>query len=321
MTRIIDIEFHVPDEKITNFEISKRFPKWTPEKIFDKTGISKRGKSAPEETAADLAIIAAQRLLKRMSIDKNLINMLIFITQTPNQVLPSTSCEIHHTLGLNEKCGSFDINQGCSGYIYGLYLASNIIDNSSAEYILVLTGDTYTKLFSKNDSTLVPIFGDGASATLLGRDNKKIKNLSIEGFEFGTDGSKANYLNCEFGSLIKPKIEWKNLYMNGPGIMTFTLDTIPKVFNSYLNKYSININDIDYVIFHQANKFILERLYKKLNIRNKGVICLEDYGNTVSSSIPIAIKELDLFNNAKKYNILLVGFGVGLSWGMTKIRI
>lgn len=321
MAKIIEVEIHVPEEKITNLEISETFPKWTPEKIYEKTGISLRGKSSEGETAGDLSIKAAEKLFKKIDIKREQINMLIFVTQTPNQCLPSTSCEIHQSLKLNNSCGAFDVNQGCTGYIYGLYLAKSFIDNNSADYVLLLTGETMTKIISSEDGAVAPIFGDGASATLLGKDLGDNENKSIGDFEFGTDGTKSKYLYCDFGSLRKSQNDWHKLYMNGPGIMSFTLDIIPKAFNNYLDKYLIAHDDIDFVIFHQANKYILERLYRKLKIEDKGIICLEKYGNTTSSSIPFVLKELDLIKKNKKCNILLVGFGVGLSWGITKIMI
>ena len=319
MAKIYDIEIYLPPKKITNEELSILFPKWKPEKIYQKTGISLRAKSSKDQTAGDLAIEAAKKLFNKNSFNKDNIDLLIFIYQTPNQCLPSTSCEIHHALNLKSNCGTFDINQGCSGYIYGLYLASNIIDNGGAENVLVLTGDTYTKLISKNDASVAPIFGDGAAATLIGKDKPNISENSIGKFLFGTDGSKSDLLKCDFANLRKPKKNWKTLEMNGPGIMSFTLDKIPKLVNNYFETNSLTRSDFDYIIFHQANKFILEKLYKKLNLEDKGVICLEKYGNTVSSSIPIAIKDLNLFEAEKKLNILLVGFGVGLSWGITKV--
>ncbi len=319
MAAILDVNFFVPNEKISNEYISQKFPKWTAENIFLKTGIKNRGKAPENITAGDLAVQASKKLFSNNTISKNEIDYLIFVTQTPNQCLPSTSCEIHSALGLRQECGTLDVNQGCSGYIYGLNLASSLIDSSSAKYVLLLTGDTYTKLLDNNDPSVVPIFGDGASASLIG-PNKNDEN-TIGKFEFGTDGTKSSYLNCDFGGFRKNQANWEKLYMNGPGIMTFTLDAIPKAIEKYLNKYDLSKDNIDLLILHQANKFILDRLYKKTGFENKGVICLENYGNTVSSTIPIALAEKVFFKMKKNIKILLVGFGVGLSWGITYIKI
>ena len=131
MARILDINYYVPPEKITNQYLSERFKKWTPENIFKKTGIQERGKAGENITAGDLAIIASEKLFAASDIPKNSKDALIFITQTPNQCLPSTSCEIHAALGLKQECGAFDVNQGCTGYIYGLFVANNLINNTS----------------------------------------------------------------------------------------------------------------------------------------------------------------------------------------------
>ena len=305
--------------------MSDKFPKWTPEKIFEKTGIKERGKSAINETACDLAILASEKLFSKSEIDKNNIDTLIFVTQTPNQCLPSTSCEIHSFLGLSKNCGTFDVNQGCSGYIYGLFLANSLIESGSAKYVLLLTGDTYTKIIDPEDSSAMPLFGDGASASIIGPDFESSLNKSIGRFEFGTDGSKSSFLNCDFGGFRKMPSKWNSLYMNGPGVMTFTLDVIPKAINNFLENQGLNNNDIDLIFLHQANKFILERIYKKTNFLDRGVICLENFGNTVSSSIPIALANKINFGEKYKTNIkskiLLVGFGVGLSWGTTLLTI
>lgn len=320
MARILDINYYIPPDKITNQFLSKKFPKWTPENIFIKTGIRERGKAAEDVTAGDLAISAAKKLFENSDIKVDCIDMLIFVTQTPNQCLPSTSCEIHSELSLPEKCGAFDINQGCTGYIYGLNLASSLIDSGSAKYVLLLTGDTYTKLIDENDPSVNPIFGDGASASLIGPDLENSEK-SIGEFEFGTDGSKARFLNCDFGGFRKIKEDWDNLYMNGAEVMTFTLKTIPNAINEYLDKYELTIQEIDLCVLHQANKFILDRLYMKTKINEKGVICLEKFGNTVSSSIPIALANNVNFKSERNIKILIVGFGVGLSWGLCLLKI
>jgi len=321
MARILDIKYYVPSEKITNEYLSEKFKKWTPDGIFEKTGIRLRGKAGGNTTAGDLAIFASKKLLKDSDIKKSLIDVLIFITQTPNQCAPSTSCEIHASLGLKQECGAFDVNQGCAGYIYGLNLASSLIDSGSANYVLLLTGDTYTKIINENDPSVAPIFGDGASASLIGPDLKGCSKKSIGRFEFGTDGTKTEFLNCDFGGFRKKQTDWKDLYMNGAGVMVFTLDTIPKAINNYLKNENFKNEDIDLVILHQANKFILDRIHEKTNLKDKGVICLNEFGNTVSSSIPIALANNVDLKCKRNMKILLAGFGVGLSWGITLIRL
>ena len=321
MARILDIQYYVPSEKITNFHLSEKFKKWNPESIFKKTGINERGKAGKYITAGDLAIAASKELFKASVFQKSVIDVLIFVTQTPNQCLPSTSCEIHAALGLKQECGAFDVNQGCAGYIYGLNLASSLIDSGSAKYVLLLTGDTYTKLINENDSSVAPIFGDGASASIIGPDDEKSSMKSIGRVEFGTDGNKTEFLNCDFGGFRKTQNNWNKLFMNGAGIMIFTLEIIPKAINDYLKNENLLKEDIDMVILHQANKFILDRLYEKTKFQDKGVICMKDFGNTVSSSIPIALANSVDLKYKRNMKILLVGFGVGLSWGITILRL
>ena len=318
MAKILKIASHLPEEKITNEQLSNSFKNWSADKIYEKTGIKKRSKSKDNETAADLATMAAEKVLKISDISKDKIDMLIFVTQTQNQCLPTSACEIHNSLGLKTECGAFDINQGCTGYIYGLFLAKNLINNESIKKVLLLTGDTYTKLIDPNNASVSTLFGDGASATIIGHEDKE---SSIGSFEFGTDGSKSDLIKCDYAGFRKSINNWGSLHMDGANVMTFTLNVIPKAINSYLKKTDSELKDYEYIIFHQANKFILERLYKKLGISEKGIINLENCGNTVSSSIPIAMEEFTKNNNKKEVKILLVGFGVGLSWGITSVRI
>jgi len=317
MSRILKIASHFPKRKITNEELHNRFEQWTPEKILSKTGIKNRFQSSDDETAADLAVLAAEKVFSDSEINKNEIDMLIFVTQTQNQCLPSSACEIHNTLGLKKECGAFDVNQGCTGYIYGLCLANNLIKENSIKNVLLLTGDTYTKIIDPKNAGVATIFGDGASATIISED----LHNSIGSFEFGTDGSKSNLIKCDFAGFKKEIGNWDYLYMDGANIMAFTLSEIPKAVYSYLDKINSTLDNFDYVLLHQANKFILDKLYKKLGIIKKGIIDIEKCGNTVSSSIPIALEKY--INNKKKKDlkILLVGFGVGLSWGITSIRV
>ena len=183
---------------------------------------------------------------------------------------------------------------------------------------MLLTGDTYTKIIDPMDANVATLFGDGASASII---VPSIENECIGCFEFGTDGSKSNLLRCDYGGFKKAIKNWDSLFMDGANILAFTLSSIPKAINAYLQNTNSSFKDFDFVVLHQANKFILERLYKKLGISNKGIIDLEECGNTVSSSIPIALEKYVNKNNKEVLNILLVGFGVGLSWGVTSIKV
>ena len=318
MPKIFNVSSYLPKKILSNEELSERFSNWNPDKIFEKTGIKYRHIADENEFCSDLAIAAAKKLFKKTEFDLKKIDLLLLVTQSQDQCLPSTSFLIHHKLGLSENCGAFDINQGCTGYIYGLSLSRSIINSGQAENILLITSDTYSKFIDPKDSSLATLFGDGATATLIVAD----RNSNYEGIEkayFGTDSSKKELLNCDYLGLKTPYKKQKSLKMDGPGILNFTLNTIPKSLLNYFEENGTNIDCYDFIIFHQANKFILEKLYKKIGAKDKGVISLANSGNTVSSSIPLVLEELFEKDLISKQNILLSGFGVGLSWGFIKI--
>lgn len=322
------IEYYLPSKILTNDELQK-VTGWTAEKIQSKTGISVRHIADPDECSSDLGVKAAQALFENNNIDPQYIDVLIFCTQTPDYCLPTTACIVQDQLGLPNSCASFDINLGCSGYIYGLSIASAYIRSSMANNVLLITAETYSKVIHPLDKSVRTIFGDAGSATIISSD----KGIAqIIDFDLGTDGSGYKSLIVPTSGFRIPKspetaIERKdesnnvrsldNLYMNGANIFSFTIDIVPKTIQKILNKANLKLNDIDWFIMHQANLFMLEHLIQKLDIpRDKAPICLENYGNTVSSSIPIVLKdyqEKESFGNGDK--ILLVGFGVGYSWG------
>lgn len=318
MARIIDIASYLPQKVLDNKELSERFKNWNEEKILEKTGIKIRHIAEHDESSSDMAIKAARNLLEKTNFEKKEIDMIFLITQSQDQCIPSTSFNIHSNLSLSENCGCFDINQGCTGYIYGLSIARSLIDSKQAKNILLLTSDTYSKFINPEDSSLATLFGDGATATLIKSDEES----ELEGIGksfFGTDSNKQDLLICNYLGLKTPLEIQKPLKMDGPGILNFTLNKIPKALLSYLEENKSSIDEYDHVVFHQANKFILEKLYKKIGAHNNGIISLKDTGNTVSSSIPLVLEEIIKEKTKKRRNILLAGFGVGLSWGFTNI--
>ncbi|WP_288260234.1 3-oxoacyl-ACP synthase III family protein [uncultured Prochlorococcus sp.] len=316
MPRILDIASYLPEKVITNEELANKFENWTPEKIFEKTGIKLRHFADENENVSDMGFFAAKKLLEKTNFNKEKIDMLILVTQSQDQCLPSTSCMIHEKLELSSQCGNFDINQGCSGYIYGLSIAKSLIASGEFKNVLLITGDTYSKLINQNESSVATLFGDGATATLIVPDYPGKKGIGPS--YFGTDSSKKDYLICNYLGLKKPTKNQKPLMMNGPGILNFTLSILPKELNIYLKQNNLLIEEFDLVLFHQANKFILKSLYKKIGIEDKGIISLENTGNTVSSSIPMVLETIIQDN---KKNVLLAGFGVGLSWAFTSVVI
>ena len=327
---IKDIAYYLPEKVVTNEELVKEFPEWSVEKIAEKVGVNERRVASVSETATDLAIKAAELLFNKGIVERNDIDFVLFCTQSPDYKLPSSSCIIQDRLGIKTNSGAFDFNLGCSGYEYGLAVAKGLIAGGVAKNILLLTGETYNKYLHPRDKGNRTIFGDAASATVISTDGfAKIGNFSL-----GTDGSGANYLIVKNGGARNPDTgdvvvfdEGGNpvgadyLFMDGQEIFMFTLMKVPKMIKEVLAKNSLQKEDIDLYVFHQANKYMLEHLRKKLKIEEeKFFVNLANLGNTVSSTIPIALCEAREKGQLKG-KVLLAGFGVGLSWGATILKI
>lgn len=334
--KITSISSYLPEKVLTNEDLVKEFEDWDVEKIYDKTGIKERHIASDKECASDLGVEAAKRLFSVGICKPEEIDFLLFCTQSPDYFLPTTACLIQDRLGLPKSCGAFDFNLGCSGFVYGLSLAKGLIESNLANKILFITSETYSKFIHPKDKSVRTIFGDGAAATLI----KAVESDDefIGPFVFGTNGKGAENLIVPTGGLRQKRdssssIEFSdksgnirskdNLYMNGVEIYNFTLETVPIVFNSLLLKAKLSINDIDYFVFHQANKFMLEALRKKLGILPERFYNnIENVGNTVSSTIPIALEELIGDKKLKEGNkVMLIGFGVGYSWAGTIITL
>jgi len=325
------IEYYLPDKILNNKQLEKEFPEWDAKKIEEKLGIKERHIVNEHETAFHLAVKAAEKLFQYY--DRSKIDFLILCTQSPDYYLPTTACILQDKLGLRNNIGALDYNLGCSGFIYGLAISKGLINCGIAKNILLVTSETYSKHIHFKDKSNLTIFGDGATATII---EKSSDNCIFE-FSLGTDGSGYKNLIVPYGGLkhrYDPNAKEindgsgnirtnNNLYMNGPEIFNFTIKMVPKVVCEVLKKNRITLDGLNYVIFHQANKYIIEYLRKIIKIpREKFYMNLLHTGNTVSSSIPIAIKDcLNRHIIQKKDKILIVGFGVGYSWGGTIIKI
>jgi 3-oxoacyl-[acyl-carrier-protein] synthase-3 len=322
---------YFPEKILTNDMISNDFPAWNSEKIAEKVGVIKRHVVDEHETALDLAFNAASKVLE--GYDKNKIGFVILCTQSPEYILPTTACILQSKLGLSKSVGAFDLNLGCSGYIYGLGISKSLIMANMSKSVLLVMSETYTKHINKLDFANRSIFGDAATATIIELDEDE----HIHEFIFGTDGEGACNLIIPNGgarnnyeekpvlldALNGNKRTDNDLFMNGPEIFNFTITTIPKLIDDVLKKNNLEISDVDYFIFHQANKFMLDYLRKKLKVpTEKFYNNIMNTGNTVSSTIPIALKDC-LENNIIESGdkVLLCGFGVGYSWGATVITI
>lgn len=320
---IKSIEYFLPEKVLTNEILAQEIPGWDPFKIAKKTGIVERRIASNNECSSDLGVYAAQKLIKNSSLDIEEIDYILFCTQTPDYFLPTTACIIQDRLGIPKNSGAIDFNQGCSGYVYGLGLAKSLIETEQARKVLLITGETYSKLLDEKDTTTRSIFGDGGTATLLEASSDNNSEF-IGPFVYGTDGSRYQDLILQKGGFRKDKlVKSEKLFMHGGNIFSFTIKMVPNSIKDLLEKSKLQKEDIDLFIPHQANEYILRSIQNKVGIDDKKIyINMKKIGNTVSSSIPIAIKNAseDGLLNGKK-TLMLIGFGVGLSWASAIIKI
>ena len=320
------ISYYLPEDVQTNEQLLSIFPEWNAKKVAAKVGIESRHIAATNETAGDMAEKAAKKLFREYNVSPQEVDFLLFCTQSPDYFLPSTSCILQHKLGIPNSCGAFDYNLGCSGAIYGLAVAKSLIVSGIAKNVLLLTAETYTKYLHPQDKSNRSIFGDGAAACLISTSGL----FEIANFSLGTDGAGAENLILRTGASRTPK---KNniseidddghiqhddyLYMNGNAIFNFTLKAVPEIIHNTLKANNISNDEVDYFIFHQANKFMLDTIRKICKIpQNKFYNNIQYTGNTVSSTVFIALK--DCLDNGTVFSgmkIMISGFGVGLSYG------
>ena len=330
MAKIKHISYYLPEKILDNQELNHHFPEWSVDKISSKTGIYKRHISHKDEFVSDMAVKACEKLFDEHGVSPQEIDFILLCTQSPDYFLPTTACMVQDRLKIPTKTGALDFNLGCSGYVYGLALSKGLITSGISKNVLLVTSEVYSKFINPGDKSNRTIFGDAASATLISNDGF----AQIMDFELGTDGSGWDKLIVKNGAIKNPIRNGidlpdkfnninnpNNLFMDGPEIFNFTSVRIPKLISKALEKNNLSIDDINLFIPHQANKFILNHIIKKIkNFDDKVYMYLEDCGNTVSSTIPIALyeamKEKKLFGN-----ILLAGFGVGYSWGSCILKI
>lgn len=326
------ISYELPSNIITNDKLSALYPEWPPEKILSKTGIASRYVAGENETAVDLAEKAAGKLFSDVGISGTDIDFVLLCTQSPDYKLPSSACILQDRLGIPTSTGALDFNLGCSGFVYGLSLSKGLVVSGAAKNVLLLTAETYSKYIHPMDKSVRTIFGDGAAATLV--DEAAAKSIGV--FTFGTDGRGAEKLMVKTGGARFPfdpnaveeedasgnRRTVNNVFMSGPDIFNFTLEIVPKTMDDVCAKNGLTRDEIDLFVFHQANKFMLDTI-RKVNLipRAKFYVDMEDTGNTVSSTIPIALVRAQVKGVLKPgMKVMVMGFGVGLSWGATVLR-
>jgi 3-oxoacyl-[acyl-carrier-protein] synthase-3 len=329
------VEYHFPEHCLTNEQLAAEFPEWSVGKIEEKTGIAERWIAAEGECSSDLGVAAARKLFASGVCRPADIDYLLFCTQGPDYFLPTTACVMQQRLGIPTSAGALDFNLGCSGYVYGLGLAKALVETGQATNVLLVTAETYSKFIHPKDKSVRTLFGDAGAATLV--RGVAWNDEFIGPFVYGTDGCGAKNLIVPTGGMrqrvaaagdeatLDPDGNLRseaNLYMNGPEIFAFTLRVVPKAVQELLARAGKGLGDIDLFVFHQANQYMLEHLRKKLKIpTDRFFVGMRHCGNTVSCTIPIALKQAaDEGRLRPEHLVMLVGFGVGYSWGATLIR-
>ncbi len=348
MVYINAISSYFPKKTLDNKEIIEAYVKFcdpsekkeiTEEDIFNQCGIRKRYAAEIEETAKDIGNKSVEKLFEEWDIDRDSIEYIIFISDALDYKGPTTACVMQHDLRLPEACGAIDVLHGCTGYIYGLSLAKGLIVSEQCNNVLIVTADTPSKVVHPADIDLSAIFSDAAAATLVSNQKMEGKlNFEVSNFIFGTDGKGEKNLFVERSATKNPAdVAWLKqhehlpgglkrgrMFMNSPQIFLFALRKVPQLIDQVLNKNNVKFEKIDYFVLHQANGKMLDFIRKRLKIsEEKFIINIENIGNTVSATIPIALKEMADEKSVlrEKNKVLLGGFGIGYSWGGTIITV
>jgi 3-oxoacyl-[acyl-carrier-protein] synthase-3 len=325
--------YYLPEGILTNEMINIDHPEWSVDKIAGKTGIYSRHIAETNQFSSDLGVFAAQKLFAENKISPYDIDYILFCTQSPDYFLPTTACIVQDKLGIDKSAGALDFNLGCSGYVYGLGLAKALIVSDQAKKVLLITAETYSKFIHKLDRGNKTLFGDGATASLISVTSDSHLSATIGNFVFHTDGSGFDKLIVKNGGMKIRSLTGTdildedgqflrnddNLFMDGKAIFEFTSFVVPSLIDKFLIKNGLDNDDIDLFVFHQANEFMLQTVRKRCKIpEEKFFIFIKNCGNTVSSTIPIALKEAQ--NQGKIIEgcrVLIAGFGVGLSAGIS----
>lgn len=332
--RIEQIEYYLPGHPVSNAALEEKNPEWQMDKVESKTGVYNRHFAAADETAFDLAVKACDKLFVSKIIDPKEIDGVIFCTQSPDYIMPSNAFLIHEHYNMRSAALAFDYNLACSGYVYGLAITSSLLNSGFTKNIILITADTYSRFINPNDRSTMSLFGDAAAVTLLRKDDSGSELIDIimetSGKDYRSFYIPAGGCRIPFNKETRKEEEdssgnirsKEDIYMNGFGVWKFIASVVPGQIEDLLARNNISKNDINCFFFHQASKMTLDSLVKSLDIPPEKVFSnLANIGNTVSASIPIAIK--DAMEQGKIHRgdlLLLSGFGVGLSWASALIR-
>ncbi len=298
MIGIQEIGVYIPKTRISNYERKEQFS-LDDTFIEEKLGVTHIAVKGMEEQTSDLAVLAYESLSRKCNVDKTEIDCMIVITQNPDYNLPHTSAIVHGKLNMPSNCACFDVSLGCSGYVYGLSLIESFMQKNDLQYGILFTSDPYSTILDRNDKNTSLLFGDAATATLVSRNPRFISGK----YTFGTMGKGYSELICK----------GKTLFMNGRSIFDFAARQVPADIKRLIEKNKQDIELVDRFIFHQGSKYMHQTIISRLKIDpQKTPFGAREYGNTVSSSIPIIIEQE--IENKDVNTIVMCGFGVGLSW-------
>ncbi len=324
---IKDIEYYLPERIVTNDDLQQLHPQWDLQKVGEKSGVYSRHIAEQDQTAFDLACKAVEKLFSSGHAIED-IGGIIFCTQSPDFIMPSNAFLIHKHFKMAQHVWAFDYNLACSGYVFGLAIARGMLATNMAQNILLITADTYSKYIHPNDRSTSVLFGDGAAATIITNNEEG----GIIDIELASSGNEYDSFFIPAGGCRLPRsVSTKELkidhsgnestaeeiQMNGFAVWKFISRIVPVQINKLIKRNHVSIVDIDFFGFHQASKLTLDSLFKALAIdKDKAYTNLAKVGNTVSASIPIALKDAEAEGRLKRGDlVLLSGFGVGLSWG------
>ena len=330
--KICGIASAVPTKVLRSTDYYDKFGKESVDKFVELTGVKEHRESGEHQTASDLGFVAAEKLLEVKQIAKEDIGILIFGTHSTDYRRPASACVLHKRLGLTKECASFDVSLGCSAFVYCAQIAACMLQGTRHRYALVIVGETMTKIVHPDDKSSAMLFGDGGSAILI----ERTETASIISGELCSDGTGYRAIIVPAGGFrnlndTHEAFTWQdgntrtlyNTYMNGADVFSFTITKVPRTVKEYLQETNQDINDFDCLAFHQANQYIHQQLVKKLKVSmDKMPLCLDRYGNTSAPAIPILLS--DVYGSEKNdriINVLMCGFGVGLSWGVMAAQI
>lgn len=313
---MLQLAVYLPKKIVHNDNFISIYDDWNSKRVLEQTGIETRH-YADSETSSSLGYKALQRLLENHNIDKNNIDFLICVTETPDNPLPATAYKIHQLAGLSKKCGAYDINHGCAGFTYGLLTAYNLVNTNTASNVILINVDILSKYMQHSERSIRTLIGDAATACLI---NKEVCD-NIMKFTYGTDSTGYDKLIVQH--INNQPNSPMHLSMDGMNVFAFAMSVVPKAVKELLEINNMTMENIDMVIMHQANKTILESLKKRLKLSDdRFYINMYDTGNTASATIPIALNNI-MTNKLVKNNsnILIMGFGVGYSWCGTILKL